>query len=220
LANEVLDALPVVCFRVERGQVREYGVGRQGAGFGWRPAPGAGRCPDWLEAGDLPEGYASEYRPMLGPWLATVTGGLEAGGALLLDYGYGRGEYYHPQRDGGTLMCHYRHRAHPDPFLLPGLQDLTAHVDFTAVAEAASAAGLAVAGYTTQLHYLMDSGIDRHLQRRAGAVGGADYLRLAQAAKTLMLPGEMGERFKAIWLARDDGTLPPGFRGKNFLHLL
>jgi SAM-dependent MidA family methyltransferase len=134
---------------------------------------------------------------------------------LLVDYGYERNEYYHPQRSSGTLMCHYRQRAHADPFLWPGLQDITAHVDFTAVAEAASAAGLAVSGYTTQAWCLLDCGLDGLLQE-AGPADSAAYLQLAQQAKTLILPGEMGERFKCIALTHAIEPPLPGFRLQDF----
>jgi SAM-dependent MidA family methyltransferase len=140
-----------------------------------------------------------------------LAGALEQGMLLLADYGYPRREYYHPQRSQGTLMCHYRHRTHDDPFLWPGLQDLTAHVDFTAVAEAAVAAGLDVAGYATQAGFLLDCGIEQLLQAQ-GEPASATYLRAVQQAKTLLMPGEMGERFKFIALTKGiDGVLP-GFR--------
>ena len=139
---------------------------------------------------------------------------LDTGLLLLIDYGYPRREYLHPQRASGTLQCHYRQRAHDDVFFYPGLQDITAHVDFTAVAEAATAAGLQLAGYTTQAHFLIDCGLDRMLQS-AGPADTADYLQLAQQAKTLILPGEMGERFQCMGLTRGLDIAIPGFRGHD-----
>ncbi|MBI5039768.1 MAG: SAM-dependent methyltransferase, partial [Gammaproteobacteria bacterium] len=139
---------------------------------------------------------------------------LAAGAALFIDYGYPRREYYHPERARGTLLCHYRHRAHADPLCLPGLQDITAHVDFTAVAEAADALGFGVDGFAAQAHFLLDAGIERLL---AAAMNGAagDDLRLAAQTKTLLLPGEMGERFKAMLLVRGLNKPVSGFGGRD-----
>jgi SAM-dependent MidA family methyltransferase len=167
----------------------------------------------------LPAGYVSEVNLLLEPWLQGLAGRLEEGLLLLVDYGYERGEYYHPQRSSGTLMCHYRQRAHGDPFLWPGLQDITAHVDFTAVAEAAVAAGLTVNGYTNQAWYLLDSGLERLLQE-AGSTNSLAYQQLAQQAKTLILPGEMGERFKCIALTRGIDQPLTGFRMQDFRYRL
>jgi SAM-dependent MidA family methyltransferase len=134
---------------------------------------------------------------------------------LLIDYGYPRHEYYHPQRRNGTLMCHYRHRGHDDVLLWPGLQDITAHVDFTAVAEAATDACLEVSGYTTQAYFLLDCGLDQYLQE-TGAATTMDGLKQVQQAKTLILPGEMGERFKCIGLTRGLEQPFPGFGMRDF----
>jgi len=140
-----------------------------------------------------------------------VAGVIDRGLLLLCDYGRSRHEYYHPQQSRGTLLCHYRHRAHDDPFLWPGLQDITAHVDFTLVAEAAVAAGLEVAGYTSQAAFLLDCGLDALLQD-TGPVGSQDYLKAAQQVKQLTLPGEMGERFRFLGLVRGIEVPLPGFR--------
>jgi SAM-dependent MidA family methyltransferase len=113
------------------------------------------------------------------------------------------------------LLCHYRQRAHADPLLWPGLQDITAHVDFTAVAEAGTAAGLELHGYTTQAHFLLDCGLDRLLQEAMPELDDVSWLRLAQQAKTLILPGEMGERFQCIGLTRGLDSEVPGFRGQD-----
>ena len=120
---------------------------------------------------------------------------------LLIDYGFGRREYYHPQRAQGPLMCHYRHRAHDEPFFLPGLQDLTAHVDFTAVAEAGIDAGLKMLGYTTQAQFLINSGITGLLEGQAGDAPVARFV-LAAGVQKLLSPAEMGELFKVIALGR------------------
>ncbi len=221
LANEVLDAMPVERFRWNDGGIERFHVECQGDAFGWcvREAHDA----DLVAAirrlendpGLLP-GYVSEINLLLSPWLQGIAGVLERGLLLLVDYGYPRREYYHPQRRGGTLMCHYRHRAHENPFLWPGLQDITAHVDFTAVAAAAE---LDVLGYTNQAYFLLDCGLDGLLQA-AGPTDSVSYLRQAQEAKSLILPGEMGERFKCIGLGRGLEDPVPGFRGHDFRYRL
>jgi SAM-dependent MidA family methyltransferase len=224
LANEVLDAMPVERFSWNGGSVGRFLVELRGDAFDWHVRETG--PPELVAAvhrlandpGLLP-GYISEINLQLGPWLAGISGMLERGLLLLIDYGYPRREYYHPQRRSGTLMCHYRHRAHDNPFLWPGLQDITAHVDFTAVAEAGAAAGLDVLGYTTQAYFLLDCGLDRLLQA-AGPTGSAAYMRKVQEAKTLILPGEMGERFKCIGLGRDLRDPVPGFRSQDFRYRL
>ena len=222
IANEVLDALPVTLFGWRRSEVVEYGVSWERGRLVWRERAAeptmAARVEGWAASFDWSEDYRSEFNPSLGPWLEGLTERLAAGAALFIDYGYPRSEYYHRERARGTLLAHYRHRAHADPLLLPGLQDLTAHVDFTAVAEAADALGLAVGGFSSQAHYLLDVGIEQLL---ADAMPGdrasaqSDYLRLAAQAKTLLLPGEMGERFKAILLQRGLEGRVPGFGGRD-----
>jgi len=224
LANEVLDAMAVERFHWNGTAAAQYFVTQGAAGFEWRErpveTPGLQEAIDRLvEVCELPAGYVSEINLSLGPWLSSVAGRLEAGLLLLVDYGYERDEYYHPQRSSGTLMCHYRQRAHEDPFLWPGLQDITAHVDFTALAEAASAAGLAVSGYTNQAWFLLDGGLETLLQD-AGPTDSVAYLQQAQQAKTLILPGEMGERFKCIALTRGIEQPLPGFRIQDFRYRL
>jgi len=216
LANEVLDAMSVERFRWNGSAVECFDVTVAGNEFEWRTrVASAGREQAVIEAlaaeCDMAAGFVSEVNLALQPWLQTVADVLESGLLLLIDYGYPRHEYYHAQRSAGTLMCHYQHRAHDDPLLWPGLQDITAHVDFTAVAEAAVAADLAVAGYTTQAWFLLDCGLDGFLQQ-AGPTDSVEYMRQAQRAKTLILPGEMGERFKCIGLTRDLEQAIPGFR--------
>jgi len=204
IANEVADALPVERFRVGEGGVLQLGVARAQDRFAWqaRPADAALAAAVAALGVALPVGYESELCPLLAPWLATVTGPLAAGVALFLDYGATRAEYYGPGRRGGTLGCFFRQRRHEDPFVRVGLQDLTAWVDFTALAEAGLAAGLAVAGYTTQAHFLIGNGFERHLAEvRAGLRPEREPLA-ARAALRLVLPTDMGERFKCLALAR------------------
>jgi SAM-dependent MidA family methyltransferase len=195
VGNEVLDALPVERFLKTHGGHEEYCVREGSDGFDWSTRPAGEQLAATLAAFEttLPEplvpGYVSEICLGAGPLVSSLADCLTRGALLLTDYGYPRKAYYHPERAMGTLMCHYRQRAHGDPFLYPGLQDITAHVDFTAVAEAGVASGLELAGYTTQAHLLMALGI--------ASLAGMD-MRAAQQVKLLTLPEEMGERFKAI----------------------
>jgi SAM-dependent MidA family methyltransferase len=160
------------------------------------------------------EGYVSEINPALGPWINGIAAFLEAGLLLVSDYGEPRTGYYHPERRRGTLRCHYRHRAHDDPFLWPGLQDITARVDFTALAEAGLAAGFEVMGFATQAAFLIDCGLES-LLRETGPVDSRDYLQAAGQAKQLLLPGEMGECFKFIGLGRALDVPLPGFGSQD-----
>jgi SAM-dependent MidA family methyltransferase len=151
---------------------------------------------------DLGEGYRSEIQLVLTPWLLEITECFEQGLALFIDYGYPRREYYLPQRRDGTLMCHYRHRAHGDVFFWPGLQDITAWVDFTALAEAADACALEVLGYTSQAMFLLGCGLDQVIAD--GAAGNSDgSLAFSAEARQLTLPGMMGERFQVMGLGRN-----------------
>jgi SAM-dependent MidA family methyltransferase len=202
--NEVADALPVKRFRWHNGQVSELGVGRQN-----RQLSVCERCGDDVQKrvrqlariGRWEGDYQSEYCPTLPAWIKSLADILAQGLLLLIDYGYGCAEYYHPQRSMGTLMCHYRHTAHDDPFWSPGLQDITAFVDFTAIAEAASAAGMQLEGFASQARFLLACGIDQ-LMAESDTANTRQFLQLGNEAKRLMLPGEMGERFKAIGFSR------------------
>ena len=216
IANEVLDALAVERFEIDEGAVRQLCVAPSGDGFAWR----AQAAPPELEAAvrrieaDLgtpfESGYRSEIQPRLAAWLDAVTASLENGLALFFDYGYPRREYYRAERRDGTLMCHYRHRAHDDVFFWPGLQDITAWVDFTALAEAADACGLDVDGYTSQAMFLAGSGLESALSERMAAAGDGGAA-LAAEARQLTLPGLMGERFQVMGLGRGLAAEPRGF---------
>ncbi len=202
LANELLDALPVHLFRAGADGFTERCVAWQDGRFQWRNA-GIGDAAlaqrlTMLGEG-LPEGYESELNLAADGWIGSIASLLQAGVAFLIDYGFSRHEYYHPQRDRGTLMCHYRHRAHDDPFVYPGLQDITAHVDFTAIAECAVDRGLNVLGYNTQGLFLLANGITELAQ----SDDERTQLRLAQQVRTLTLPGDMGELFKVMALGRN-----------------
>jgi SAM-dependent MidA family methyltransferase len=224
LANEVLDAMPVTRF-VLRGaagaqRVRALGVAARGDGFAWReldPAPELEQAVrgvlDSLPR-ELPDGYVSEVCLSFQPWIASLAAQLEHGVALLIDYGLPRAHLYHPERSAGTLRCHFRHRAHDDPFINVGLQDITAWVDFTRVAEAADGAGLEVLGFTTQAGFLIGAGMEPLLSGEMLAAGDDERrrARLAGEARRLMLPGEMGEIFKVIALGRGHHEPLAGFR--------
>lgn len=215
LANELLDALPVHRFVVDEGAARELYVADGEDGFAWRAGPWSdSRLPEWIRAiedelgAPLAEGYVSEVNLAAADWLRSLAAMLERGLMLLIDYGYTRREFYHPQRHMGTLLCHYRHRAHGDPLILPGLQDITAHVDFTAAAQAGVDAGLELVGYTTQTNFLLGSGLTELLHDAAGAEA---QLAQANEVRRLTLPQEMGESFKVLGLARGDVPDLPGF---------
>ncbi|MDT8383740.1 MAG: SAM-dependent methyltransferase [Gammaproteobacteria bacterium] len=236
VANELLDALPVHCFRVhKRGMgeagLRERWVGFEQGRFQWRsddlaPAPVLQQqLPLALldQLSGLPDGYESEVNLAAGAWVEALAERLAAGVVLLIDYGFPRHEYYHPQRSRGTLMCHYRHRAHDDPFVYPGLQDITAHVDFTAIAEAAVAAGLEVRGYNTQGLFLLGCGLAELAQRSEDPTAEHNerqQILQAQQIRRLTLPGEMGERFKVIALSRNYDHPLRGFALQDLRHQL
>jgi SAM-dependent MidA family methyltransferase len=240
LANEVLDALPCQRFVVGGGghpaggdpwgghaavgsAVVELGVSLQGDLFIERAAMPdaalAGACESLLKElpQPLPPGYTSEVCLRLEPWIASVGSCLERGLLLLFDYGLPRSHYYHPQRVSGTLQCHFKQLAHDDPYINVGVQDITAWVDFTRVAEAGVAAGLDVTGFCTQAGFLLATGIESFVAEAVGAVEGA---RRAGEARRLLMPGEMGEAFKAMALTRDYDAALEGFALQDLRHSL
>lgn len=205
IANEVLDALPVRRFCWTRAQLLEMGVAREDREFVWSARPAAEDVVEYCSTlraagGEWDDGYMSEYCARLGAWTAGVTRTLRRGVVLWFDYGLPRAHYYFPERRSGTLLCHFRQRVHDEPFRFPGLEDITAWVDFTLLAEASSAAGFSLAGFTTQTYFLAGNGIDVEMQR-LGADDPNRQARLANQARQLMMPGEMGERFKVMaWM--------------------
>lgn len=220
VANEVLDALPVARFAMRAGAPQAFGVAVQNDGFAWQSAPARTELVEAVRKieraldAPLPDGYRSEVCLTLPAWLRALGASVARGTLLFVDYGLVRTDYYHEQRADGTLVCHYRHRAHGNPFVYPGLQDITAWVDFSACAEAAVAAGFAVAGFTTQGQYLLNvlAALPPEL-----AVDLASPQEQS-ALKTLILPGEMGERFKVMLLRKhSDG---PALPGKDFRYRL
>jgi SAM-dependent MidA family methyltransferase len=215
IGNEVLDAVPVHLVARRGGEILERGVtlagGDEAPEFAWAERTADARLAATARA-RFPAGgdYASELNPAAEALVEAIARRLASGALLLVDYGFPAAEYYHPQRGAGTLRCHYRHRTHDDPFAWPGLTDITAHVDFSAIAAAGVRAGLCIAGYASQSQFLVGCGI---LEALAG-VGAPDsvaYIKAAAAVQRLLSPAEMGELFKVLALARTDGIAWPGF---------
>ncbi len=227
IGNEVVDALACARFCVDADGLREVCVTLANQRFqDCLAAPRAGLAAAFehlqrhLDA-PLAPGYQSELVPELTPWLASISTCLRRGLVLLADYGYGRREYYHPQRTRGTLICHYRQRVHEDPYWYPGLNDITASVDFTALAEAGHSLGLDLLGYDNQAGFLIGAGIEQ-IYAHLAELDDRQRLRLTSEIKRLMLPGEMGERFKLMLLGRelDPALLPQGLRGMGQRQML
>ncbi|MFZ1343743.1 class I SAM-dependent methyltransferase [Thiothrix eikelboomii] len=220
LANEVLDAMPVELFTVTDAGIATVQVVAQPEGFSFTTDDSQQAADiEKLLANDLVLPYTSEFNPALAAWIHSLADCLAAGALLLIDYGYERADYYQPERNQGTLVCHYQHRVHANPLIYPGLQDITASVDFTAVAEASLAAGLDLAGYTTQAAFLLNCGLEDLFIAALQTNPQASY-HLAQQIRTLSLPAEMGERFKVMALTK--GFTPPllGFRLGDRQHRL
>lgn len=215
IANEVLDVVPVHLLMWRDGHCFERGVGLEGDQFAWHDVPiadavlrkASDHIRDTYLDGHTPNGYLTEFAPAVGGLVTTLAQSLRQGVLLLIDYGFRGAEYYHRDRSTGTLMCHYRHFAHPDPFRYPGLQDITAHVDFTDVADAGISAGLTLAGYTTQANFLLASGLTERLAR-VDSRQVAEYLPLTNQVQRLVSPAEMGEFFKVIGFTKGHATLP------------
>ncbi len=219
IGNEVLDAMPAHVFQREGGNILELGAAFSNGKFEWAPRS-SGFPSDAPDPSCFPtDGYRSEIQFVARAFIRSFGGALAHGVALFLDYGFPRHEYYHPQRAGGTLMCHYRHRAHDDPFFLPGLQDITTHIDFSAIARAGGEAGLELLGYTNQAQFLVNCGIT-DLLGETPAGDAAAYAPLAAQAQKLLSPAEMGELFKVIALGR--GVTQPlvGFMKGDKRHTL
>lgn len=223
VANEVADALPVQRFEIGASEPRVHAlhVAAVEDGLNWcrrqADAPLLGAVAQIeSDVGELPLAYRSEWCPRLGPWLASLADIVEAGALLLFDYGLSRAEYYRADRVDGTLICHYRHRAHSDALRWPGLQDLSAWVDFTALARAGISAGLRLAGYAPQALFLLGCGIEDYLGERMAVADTTQRLKLAREAKLLMLPGEMGERLRALAFTRAIDIELRGFGTRDF----
>jgi SAM-dependent MidA family methyltransferase len=225
VANEVLDALPVERFMRRHDGVYQMRVIEEDGEFVFvdEPAPEVlDRAVRGIEGhigARLPDNYISEVSLAAPGWLADVARMLEHGLVLLFDYGVSRREYYAADRNEGWLRCHFRHRVHSDPLILPGIQDLTAWVDFTAVAEAAAGERLQVLGYASQSQFLLAGGIEAEL-RDFAEMPIESQLQTAQQVKMLTLPGEMGENVKCICLARGDIARPGPFESADRTHTL
>jgi len=221
LANEVLDVMPFKLFVKCKGISLERGVVMQSGAVGGF-AFGERECGDDLAAaidaieshhGRLPDGYASEVNLAAESWMREVARWLKRGSLLVIDYGFPQREYYHPQRLMGTMMCHFRHHAHADPLWMPGLNDVTAHVDFTAMADAAHAAGLDIQGYTTQAHFLLNCGVLQHL--------AANHTpQQSGALQKLVSEAEMGELLKVLCVGRGIDAALIGFARGDRRHTL
>ncbi len=202
IGNEVLDALPVHLVYWSDGRILERGVSVQGDAFKWQ-----NRLPEntalltIAKTFNVPDDYLSEISPAARGLIASLCERMDRGALLFIDYGFGASEYYHPQRARGTLMCHYRHHSHDDPFYLPGLQDITSHVDFTAIAETAIDHGAHFLGYTTQAHFLLNNGMSDFLGE-VSLENMKAYLPLTGQFQKLTSPAEMGELFKVIALGK------------------
>jgi len=214
LANELLDAMPAERFRITQDGVRQLHVAWQNDRFCWQQKPADEAIRRRIEPLALPPGYTSEINLQAEAWVRSVADILKQGVMLLVDYGFPRAEFYHPQRTDGTLMCHYRHRAHDDPLLLVSLQDITAHVDFTVIAEAGTEAGLSLLGYTSQAAFLIGCGLEQ-LMSASDPEDTRAHLGLTQQVKKLTSPHEMGELYKVIALGRGIQEPFPGFAGHD-----
>ncbi len=225
VGNEVVDAMPVHKFQMNNG-IKEFYVGLNDGELVWCIAePSTAELEHYVAGMELAEGYESEVNGLLKPWVASLADCLQQGLILLIDYGFPRHEYYHHDRSMGTLMCHYRHRAHSDPLIYPGIQDITAHVDFTAIAEVGSEQGLAVKGFTHQAAFLINLGLGEYMQgeymqNESMQSESMNYIKKAQQIKILTMPSEMGELFKAIALARNVDEPLNGFMQMNQLERL
>ena len=218
IGNEVLDAIPTHAVRTTADGIDEMGVvAAEKLERGYRAA--SGELAQAAEALALSPDYETEINLTAQAFVKSFGRLVKRGALVLFDYGFPAAEYYHPQRSRGTLMCHYRHHAHDDPFVLVGLQDITAHVDFTAIARAAVASGLAVLGYATQAQFLVNCGITDILSRETPENASA-YAPLAAQAQKLLSPAEMGELFKVIVLAKDVAGPLIGFTRGDRSHTL
>ncbi|MDR3491057.1 MAG: SAM-dependent methyltransferase [Gammaproteobacteria bacterium] len=213
-ANEVMDAMPIHFFQIIKNKIIERGVDFENDHFVWKIIPeDKTKIHDQLTTLQnelhLQEGYISEINTLLPSWIKSLENALNKGVILLFDYGFGRAEYYHPDRNMGTLMCHYQHHRHSDPFLFLGLQDITAHVDFTTVAESAVNANLQIGGYTTQAAFLLNCGILKLAEQQT--LSDVEHYKQNQAIKLLTLPSQMGELIKVIALKKNIDMPLKGF---------
>jgi SAM-dependent MidA family methyltransferase len=207
LANEVLDAMPVHILQ-KQGDWMELGVAYDGQGFTWQsfvPGKIALNAIRSIEArlGEFPDNYCSELNLNYAPWFNALAQSCKRCVVLIIDYGYEQEHYYHPVRSRGSLTCHYRHRVHNDPLIYPGLQDITAFVDFDACADAAESAGFELTGLVPQGQFLLANGLLEEAQRQARDSDSVAQLAISQQVRTLSLPQEMGEKFKVLAMQKN-----------------
>jgi SAM-dependent MidA family methyltransferase len=226
LANEILDAFPVKIFQGIAGKIYERRVKFDEGRFSWLDSPADKALDDRVRGFLMPElierdtGYISEVNIGTEPWVADLAAAMNNAVVLIVDYGFPCAEYYHPQRTDGTLMCHFRHSTHNDPFWCPGIQDITASVDFTWVAEAASTCGLEVLGYAEQASFLLSNDLLDDAQQRGSSSDESERQRVAYEIKMLTLPTEMGSRFKVMALGKGYDFSLRGFQRRDDRHRL
>ena len=219
IANEVVDAMPVHAVAWRENGVMERGVALQNGTLSWSEREATGGLRNEAQKIEVPVPYVSEIGLAGGAWMRAVCGMLESGAIFIIDYGFPRAEYYHPQRSMGTLMCHHRHRSHGDVFFEPGAQDITAHVDFSALAGAAREAGLDLLGFATHAQFLVNCGITDVLAE-ANVENALHYAPIAAQAQKLLSPAEMGELFKVLAVGRNTGRPLLGFSRGDRSHTL
>ncbi len=225
IANEVADALPVSRFVVRDGKVLELRVSAGASGFEWLEQDATAsllaavrRIESELST-TLPDGYVSEICLAMPAWIGDLAACISEGFVFLFDYGMSRREYYSAEQHGGWLRCHFRHRVHHEPLILPGIQDLTASVDFSLVADAAVNSGMEVAGFVTQAHFLLDGGLQRELEQLS-TLPVREQFELSRQVKLLTLPGEMGEHFKCLGLSKGSNEVPSALRQSDRAHTI
>jgi SAM-dependent MidA family methyltransferase len=219
LANEVLDAMPVHILSKQE-QWLERGVGYDGQRFTWNTFTPEQVVIDSMRSlefrlGEFADGYRSELNLNYGPWLKALTQSCRRALVLIIDYGYEQGQYYHPSRSHGTLTCHYQHRVHDDPLVYPGLQDITAFVDFDACADAAEANGFELSGLVTQGQFLLANGLLEEAQRLASDCDTVSRLAISHQVGALSLPQEMGEKFKVLAMQKNLALELPAMRRRG-----
>ncbi len=225
IGNEILDALPVKRFIINENNFHELCVATQNGEFTWTQGSPLPLASHRLGKNKFPQGYVSEINPAAEEFTKSIVNCLDTGIALFFDYGYPRTEYYLPDRQDGTLMCYYRHRTHNNPFTLPGLQDITSFIDFTAIAESAVSAGADVLGYTSQAGFLMSMGLDQLMAEKSNIDSEQvqdvkKHLEMSQAVQKLTLPHEMGELIKVIALGKNTEQPLTGFLLQDRRHRL
>ena len=223
IANEVLDAMPIHRIQKTEEGLQEahvtWNFSENHFDYALKPLDDTlQQACAYLTPEKWPTPYSTEINLNIEPWLKTLSNAMTKGTLIFSDYGYAQAEYYHPQRDMGTLRCYFQHLTHDDPLILAGIQDITAHVDFSAVANSAQSLGLDLAGFTTQAHFLMQSGLPELCIQPAESLEA--QLKLAQAIKTLTMPDEMGEVFKFIALRKGHENPVLGFEPRNLNHQL